>query len=171
MENDFFERLKNIRLIALDVDGVLTDNGLLITEEGHLLRTMHARDGYATAKALSEGLHVIIITAGNSLGVLTRLENLGVSKVFSQTRNKLQTLRKYCEEQQIQKEEVLYMGDDLLDLEAIRWAGISACPKDAIQEVKEVSDYICTLEGGKGCVREMIELILKHQDKWLNRII
>lgn len=166
MKDNFLEKLKHIELIALDVDGVLTNNEFICTEEGELLRTMYARDGYGLARALKEGIDVIIITAGKSKGVLTRLEGLGVDKVFMDIKLKLPVLQQYCLEHNIPKEKVLYMGDDIWDIESLAWVGASACPKDAVQEVKAVSQYISSLDGGRGCVREVVEMILKQQDKW-----
>lgn len=171
MEGNFFEKLKDVQLIALDVDGVLTDNSLLCTEDGQLLRTMNARDGYAMAKAVKEGIQLIIITGGSSSGVLQRLENLGNIKVFSGIHKKLAVLQQYCLENNISRENTFYMGDDILDMSSVQWAGISACPKDAVQEVKSLAQYICEMPGGKGCVREVIELILRHQNKWLNTTV
>lgn len=166
MKKNFFEAIQKTKLIALDVDGVLTNNDFLCTEEGELLRTMYARDGYGLARAMMEGLKVIIITAGNSKGVLSRLEGLGVHHVYMGVKNKLPVLQQYCEENDIQQHEVLYMGDDIWDIESLAWAGASACPKDAVHEVKSVSQFISSLDGGKGCVREVVEMILKQQDKW-----
>ncbi|HUH75618.1 MAG TPA: HAD hydrolase family protein [Chitinophagales bacterium] len=164
----FFDNLSDIRLLVLDVDGVLTDNNILCTEDGHLLRTMHIRDGYAMYTALQENLQIIIITGGNSHGVTTRLKNLGNIEVFTGIRYKLPVLKKYCEENNFQANEVLYMGDDILDISVMEWSGSSACPIDAVPEVKAISQYICSNAGGKGCVREVIEIILKHQNKWYN---
>ncbi len=166
MKENFFNNLKRVKLIALDVDGVLTNNDFLCTEEGELLRTMYARDGYGLARAMKEGLKVIIITAGRSKGVLSRLEGLGISKVFMDTKIKLPVLQQFCEENDIAKEEVLYMGDDIWDMESLAWAGASACPKDAVPEVKGVVQYISNYDGGRGCVREVVEMILKLQNKW-----
>lgn len=165
----FFEQLSDVRLLVLDVDGVLTDNNILCTEDGHLLRTMHVRDGYAMFTALQEGLQILIITGGNSHGVTTRLKNIGNGsiQVFTGIRHKLPVLEKYCEENNFQAHEVLYIGDDILDIPVMEWSGYSACPIDAVPEVKAISQYICNLEGGKGCVREVIEIILKQQNKWL----
>lgn len=171
MKQNFFENLKRVKLIALDVDGVLTDNSLLCTEDGQLLRTMNARDGYAMAKCIHEGIAIIIITGGSSDGVLKRLEKLGNIKVFSGIHRKLDVLKQYCEENNISPEQTLYMGDDILDLQCISWAGLSACPQDAAREVKETAQYISILPGGRGCVREVIELVLQQQNKWINPIV
>lgn len=166
MKESFFSRLKDVQLIALDVDGVLTDNSLLCTEDGQLLRTMNARDGYAMAQAIHNGLQIIIITGGNSDGVLKRLEKLGNIKVFSNIQKKLPVLKEYCQTQNISSSHTFYMGDDILDIEALQWAGVSACPNDAVPEVKKVAQYICVNTGGKACVREVIEMILQQQNKW-----
>lgn len=168
MESNFFEKLKNVQLVALDVDGVLTDNSLLCTEDGQLLRTMNVRDGYAMTKAMMEGIQIIVITGGNSNGVLKRLEKLGNIKVFSNIHQKAPVLQEYCATHQIDRAHTFYMGDDILDIECIRWAGVSACPKDAVSEVKKYAQYICEHPGGKGCVREILEMILQQQNKWWN---
>jgi 3-deoxy-D-manno-octulosonate 8-phosphate phosphatase (KDO 8-P phosphatase) len=164
----FFDHLSDIRLLVLDVDGVLTDNSVLCTEDGYLLRTMHVRDGFSMNKALKEGIQILIITGGNSSGVIKRLKNIGNIEVFIGVIDKLPVLKKYCEENNLNSNHVLYMGDDILDISCMEWSGASACPIDAIPEVKAISQYICNNEGGKGCVREVIEIILKHQNKWLN---
>ncbi|MCO5232671.1 MAG: HAD hydrolase family protein [Chitinophagales bacterium] len=168
MEVDFIERLSLIQLIVLDVDGVLTNNDILCTEEGQFLRTMNIRDGYALRRALEEQLQIIIITGGNSLGVTKRLQVLGNIPVFSEIRDKLPVLKNFCKTHNILAENVLYMGDDILDMAPMAWSGVAVCPKDAVSEVIAISQYVSEFEGGKGCVREIVELILKNRNKWLN---
>ena len=163
----FFDKLSDIRLLVLDVDGVLTDNTLLCTDEGQLLRTMHVRDGYAMHKAIKGNIQIIIITGGSSSGVTKRLDGLGNIQVFTKVRDKLPLLKEFCQENNYQSNEILYMGDDIMDMACMKWSGTSACPIDAVPEVKAISQYICNLEGGKGCVREVIEMILKQQNKWI----
>jgi len=168
MEPSFFEHLSHIRLIALDVDGVLTDNTLLCTEDGHLLRAMNTRDGYAMATAHKAGIRLVIITGGSSTGVLSRLNKLGIADVFSGIQDKRPVLEQYCREKGFAPEETLYMGDDIPDYEVMQWCGTCACPNDAVPEIKSIARYICNHKGGHGCVREILELVLKQQDKWFN---
>jgi 3-deoxy-D-manno-octulosonate 8-phosphate phosphatase (KDO 8-P phosphatase) len=166
MTANFLDRLANVRLIALDVDGVLTDNTLICMEDGSLLRTMHARDGYAMAKAVKHGIRLVIITGGNSTGVLSRLQKLGMADVFYNIKDKQPVLEQYCLEHEIPLADTLYMGDDIMDYWVMQAAGLRACPADAVPEIKSIAEYICALPGGKGCVREVLELILKAKGHW-----
>jgi 3-deoxy-D-manno-octulosonate 8-phosphate phosphatase (KDO 8-P phosphatase) len=166
MSADFFDKLSSVRLMALDVDGVLTDNTLICMEDGALLRTMNARDGYAMAKAVKHGIKLIIITGGNSTGVLARLQKLGMADIFYNIKDKQPVLEQYCAEHQIPLSDTLYMGDDIMDYWVMQASGLTACPSDAVPEIKSISDYICMAEGGKGCVREVLELILKAKGHW-----
>ena len=168
MQLGFFEKLSSVQLIALDVDGVLTDNSLICMEDGSLLRTMHARDGYAMAKAVKYGIKIVIITGGNSTGVLARLQKLGMAEIYSNIKDKKPVLETYCAEQGILLDHTIYMGDDVLDYHAMNAAGLKACPSDAVPEIKSIAEYICAQPGGKGCVREVIELILKAKGHWFN---
>ncbi|MCO5248320.1 MAG: HAD hydrolase family protein [Chitinophagales bacterium] len=166
MGKDFLKRLENIQLIALDIDGVMTNGDLLITEDGELLRTMDTKDGFALRMAIQKGMKIIFITGGNSQGVIKRLSILGKTEVFYPYDDKLPVLKRYCEEHQILQENTFYMGDDIPDVMPMKWAGASACPSDATKEAKETAQYICEKPGGKGCVREVLELILRQQNKW-----
>jgi 3-deoxy-D-manno-octulosonate 8-phosphate phosphatase (KDO 8-P phosphatase) len=166
MQNVFFSKLPDVRLVALDVDGVLTDNSLLCMEDGSMLRTMNARDGYAMTEAVKSGIKLVIITGGQSTGVLARLQKLGLADIFYNIRDKWPVLQQYCMEKGIEPEQTLYMGDDILDHEVMMNCGLRACPADAVPEIKSKADYICSLPGGRGCVREVLELILKSKGKW-----
>lgn len=168
MQENFFSRLKDVRLVALDVDGVLTDNSLLCMEDGSLLRTMSARDGYAMAKAVKCGIRLVIITGGNSTGVLARLQKLGMADLYYNIKHKRPVLEQYCADQQISLENTLYIGDDIMDYPVMMAAGLRACPADAVPEIKSIAHYICAQPGGKACVREVLELILKAQGHWFN---
>jgi 3-deoxy-D-manno-octulosonate 8-phosphate phosphatase (KDO 8-P phosphatase) len=166
MQEDFFEALKQIHTVVLDVDGVLTDNSLICTEEGGLLRTMNARDGYVLAESAKVGIKLVIITGGNSIGVLQRLEKLGLADIFTNIKDKWPVLRDYAAAREIDLKNVLYMGDDIPDYEVMSKSGLRACPSDAVPEIKSIAHYICSLKGGEGCVREVLELMLKVQEKW-----
>lgn len=158
--------LAGINAVFLDVDGVLTDGTVQVNELGEQLRTFSIKDGYALQLAVKQGLFVAIITGGNSLGVRKRLEGLGIDAVYMGVSNKLELLQDLLEKHHFTASEVLFMGDDIPDLSCMQAVGIAACPKDAVEEIKQVSSYISPFKGGAGCVRDVLEKILKLQGKW-----
>ncbi len=160
------ERFRQVQTFFFDVDGVFTNNDLLCTEAGELLRMMNVRDGYALKRAVKAGYQLVIITGGSSMGVVSRLKALGVTDIFSGIQDKLPVLKKYMEENGISPDQCLYMGDDLPDLEVMQWVDFSACPSDAVPEIKAIADYISPLPGGRGCVRDVIEKTMKLAGKW-----
>jgi 3-deoxy-D-manno-octulosonate 8-phosphate phosphatase (KDO 8-P phosphatase) len=160
------QQLKNITTFILDVDGVLTDGRLLISESGELLRTMNAKDGYAMKAALKKGYKVCIITGGTNEGVKSRLVGLGIKDVFLNASEKMVQLMDYVTTHNLKPEEILYMGDDMPDLPALDYCGLATCPQDAIPEVKAISDYISHKNGGDSCVRDVIEQVLKVRGDW-----
>jgi 3-deoxy-D-manno-octulosonate 8-phosphate phosphatase (KDO 8-P phosphatase) len=155
---------KPIKYFIFDVDGVLTDGSLLVESDGHLARTMHARDGYAMNRAVKQGYEIIIITGGKSLAVEKRLKGLGIEKVFSGVEDKLSLLRSI---DVIDLVNTLYMGDDMPDYHVIQEVGLPTCPQDACPEIKDLCKYISPINGGKGCVRDVIEKVLKLNNHWL----
>lgn len=168
MANDksYKEYLVNINTFIFDVDGVLTDGSLTITSTGDMLRTMNVKDGYALKQALNKGYNVCIISGGTNEGVRKRLENLGFTDVFLGAHDKLVPFKKYLTNKNIKQENVLYMGDDIPDIPVMELVGLATCPQDAVQEVKSVSKYISHKKGGKGCVRDVIEQVLKVKNDW-----
>jgi len=158
---------KNITTFVFDVDGVLTDGTVLVLENGLQARQMHIRDGLGLQMALKNGFNVLIVSGGNSKPVEERLNKLGVREVYMNVGNKKNFVSNYIAEQGLNWEELLFMADDLPDLETMIAAGVSSCPADAVQEIKEISKYISPLKGGYGCVRDIIEKVLKVQDKWV----
>lgn len=160
------EKFKNIDTFIFDVDGVLTDNSLLVTEQGELLRTMHIRDGYAIKQAVEKGFRICIITGGKSEGVVMRLNALGVQDVYKGINDKLNTFKSYISENNIDPENILYMGDDLPDYEVMRRVGLPTCPADSVPEIIQISQYVSPMNGGKGCARDVIEKVMKLQQKW-----
>jgi 3-deoxy-D-manno-octulosonate 8-phosphate phosphatase (KDO 8-P phosphatase) len=160
------ENFKSIRSFVFDVDGVFTNSQILVTEEGALLRSMSVRDGFAVKNAIREGYPVCIITGGYSEGVVHRLKGLGVRDVFSGVQDKLPVLKSYVEAYNLDLETILYMGDDLPDYEAMRRVGLPTCPSDAVREIKEFSRYISPFDGGHGCVRDVIEKVMRLQGTW-----
>ncbi|WP_124981518.1 KdsC family phosphatase [Nonlabens xiamenensis] len=166
MPKSYKELLHDISTFIFDVDGVLTDGRLLISESGELLRTMNAKDGYAIKAALHQGYKVCIITGGRNDGVKSRLMGLGVTDVFLNAHDKMVQLTEYVTKYDLKPEEIVYMGDDMPDVPALRYAGLGCCPQDAIPEIKAVSQYISHRKGGDCCVRDIIEQVLKVQGKW-----
>jgi len=164
---DVHEKFQKISTLIFDVDGVFTDGTLIVTENGYMLRAMNAKDGYAIKKALDEDFRIAIITGGDSLGVEKRFLKLGVKDVFLKVADKVSVYNKYVKENNLKEDEIMYMGDDILDLELLKKVFLSVCPKDACHEVLEISDFISDFNGGKGCVREIVEKILVSQNKWL----
>jgi len=158
---------KNIHTFIFDVDGVLTNGELLVTEKGELLRKMNVRDGYALKKAIIEKFRIIIITGGSSLGTIDRLKALGMTDIIYGAQNKLQHYERLIDEYNLDEDGILYMGDDVPDYEVMRRVGLPCCPNDAAPEIQEISKYISPLNGGQGCVRDVLEKVLKLNGLWL----
>jgi len=159
-------KLSKIRAFAFDVDGVFTDGTVLATDSGDLLRSHNAKDGYAVRMAILSGYPVAIITGGSSESIIKRFALIGVEDIYLKSINKMPDFLDFCSKNKVSPDEVLFMGDDIPDLEILKNCGLATCPSDAVNEVKEVSEYISIHPGGKGCVRDVIEQTLKIQGKW-----
>lgn len=157
---------KRIRLFVLDVDGVLTDGTLVVLNDGQMARTMNIKDGYALQLAIKKGYSILVISGGTSEAVKERLHKLGIMSVHMGVTDKKGLLEKFLSENEFKNTEVLYMGDDVPDVAPMKLAGLACCPADAATEVKNVSHYISYLDGGKGCVREIIEKVLLLNNHW-----
>jgi 3-deoxy-D-manno-octulosonate 8-phosphate phosphatase (KDO 8-P phosphatase) len=157
---------KSIKLFVLDVDGVLTDGSLLVLNDGQMARSMNIKDGYALQLAIKKGYKVLVISGGVSEAVKNRLEKLGISDISMNVLNKKDVLLKYVTGHGLNWPEVLYMGDDIPDLVPMQVAGLACCPFDAVPEIKALSHYISPLNGGKGCVRDVIEKVMKLNNDW-----
>ncbi|HIU63840.1 MAG TPA: HAD hydrolase family protein [Candidatus Avacidaminococcus intestinavium] len=157
---------EKIKLLALDVDGVLTDGGLFIGAEGESAKKFHAQDGMGITCALRNGLLIALITGRQSKIVASRAAELNVTEVYQGVKNKAQLLTTLAEKHGLTLEEVAYMGDDLNDLPALVLAGLSCAPQNAVKEVKERVHYIAAASGGNGAVREIIEVILRARGLW-----
>jgi len=166
MKINYKEKFKDINTFIFDVDGVLTNGGLYIFPEGNFVRKMNAKDGFALKLALKMGYNIAIITGGREPNIKERLEKLGIDNVFLNAHNKLPILNKYLSENNIDPKTSLYMGDDIPDLKPMQKVGLACCPKDAVHEIKEICDYISNIKGGDGCVRDVIEQVLKVNNKW-----
>lgn len=159
-------RFKLIKTFVFDMDGVLTDGSILVESEDNWVRRMNIRDGYALQLAIKSGFGVMVISGSNSMQVHARLNKLGISDVYMDVKNKEEFLRSMIFEKQIDLNDLLYMGDDIPDLNCVKMAGIGACPADAAFEIKEIASYISPFTGGTGCVRDVIEKVLKLNNKW-----
>jgi len=166
IRNMFFEQFKKIKVVVLDVDGVLTNGLVLVTEQGEQLRSFHVRDGYAIQQALKAGVPVVVISGGDSQGVLSRMQYLGVQHVFLGVKDKVTVLMQWLEEYGFQAGDVLFIGDDLPDLPLMKRVGLAACPSDAVEAVKTAAHYISNRRGGDGVVREVLEKTLTLQNRW-----
>ncbi len=162
----FLEKLQHIKAFIFDVDGVLTNGLVHVTETGEQLRQFNIKDGYALQLAVKRGYHVAVITGGKSKGIGLRLKGLGIADVYLGVDSKLEVYNKFIKEHQLSAEQILYMGDDIPDLLVMKLVGLPVCPADAAEEIKAVSLYISAKNGGKGCVRDVIEKVLKIQQKW-----
>ena len=159
--------LKDITTLVFDVDGVLTDSSILVTSDGEMLRKMNTRDGFALKVAVDAGLNVCIISGGSNEGVRKRLEGLGLKNIILGAHDKIKNLKKLMLDLGIDKNEIMYMGDDIPDIPAMSLVGLPCCPQDAAPEVKATAQYISHINGGHGAAREIIEQILKIQGHWL----
>lgn len=160
------DSFKHITTFVFDVDGVLTNGSLLVLPNGVMARSMNIKDGYALQLAIKKGYRVLVISGGDSVEVVERLNKLGVTEVWMKAKNKKSILTGYLEQHSIQSNAVLYMGDDIPDLDVMQLAGLPCCPLDAVQEIKDGSIYISHLSGGAGCVRDVIEKVLKLRGDW-----
>ncbi len=160
------ELFKKVTTFVFDVDGVLTDGTVLVLDNGLQARRMNIKDGFALQMAIKNGYGVRIISGGNSPQVVDRLEKLGVKDISMSVLDKKTFLEEYMKANKLKKEEVLYMGDDLPDLPAMKVVGVPCCPADAVAEIKAAASYISHLNGGAACVRDVIEKVLKLNDHW-----
>jgi 3-deoxy-D-manno-octulosonate 8-phosphate phosphatase (KDO 8-P phosphatase) len=165
---NFTEDLQKIKAFVFDIDGVLSKQTITLDIDGNPLRTINLRDGYALQLAVKNGYHVCVISGGNSIPFKIRLNSLGVEKVYLNVSDKADILDKFIREMNLQPDEVLYMGDDIPDYHVMKMAGVAVCPGDADNEIKQISIYISDKTGGDGCVRDVIEQVMRLHGKWMN---
>ncbi|SEV84776.1 3-deoxy-D-manno-octulosonate 8-phosphate phosphatase (KDO 8-P phosphatase) [Prevotella aff. ruminicola Tc2-24] len=159
--------LNKIRAIIFDIDGVLSAETITLSADGVPLRTVNIKDGYAIQLAMKLGLRIVILTGATTPSVRVRYEGLGVEDIYLGCSVKIETYRQLLKQYGLTDEEVMYMGDDIPDLEIMRCVGCPVCPKDACPEIKEVSLYVSDRKGGYGCGRDVIEQVLRAQGKWV----
>lgn len=165
-KKNFKELLRQVRAVILDVDGVLTDGSVTLIPGGDQVRKMDIRDGFAIQYAVKSGIRIGVITGGYSQSVKDRLNSLGVYDVFLGAVTKKEAYDEFILTYGFNAEEILYMGDDIPDLEIMKLIGVPVCPYDSAPEIREVSVYISPKKGGEGCVRDILEQLLRINGKW-----
>ncbi|WP_367328438.1 KdsC family phosphatase [Lentimicrobium sp.] len=165
---NYKEDLTGITTFIFDYDGVLTNGVVLITNSGDQLRTGHVKDGYALQLAIKSGYRVAVISGGYSESMRHRCNALKLTDVFLGVENKIKVFEDYIQNIGVSPNEVLYMGDDIPDYQVMLRVGMPVCPADAAEEIRKISRYISHFNGGEGCVRDVIEQVMKIQGKWMN---
>lgn len=160
------EKIKQIKFLILDVDGVLTDGKILYNDRGEEIKAFDVRDGHGLKLLMRSGTEVALITGRESKVVLHRARDLGIKLVYQNVTNKIEVYEKILRGKKLEDKNVGFIGDDLVDIPVLRRVGFSATVRDAIPEVKEIVDYVTSRKGGDGAVREICELLLKVQNKW-----
>ncbi|MFC4212525.1 KdsC family phosphatase [Pedobacter lithocola] len=164
----FLQKLKNITTFIFDVDGVLTDGSVQVMDNGQSLRIFNIKDGYALQLAVKRGYHVCIISGGDGIAMAKRFHNLGIKDVFLAAGDKVEIFNRYIADNKIKASDVLYMGDDIPDLKVMKLVGLPTCPADAVEEIKDISEFISPFDGGKAAARDIIEKVMKVQGKWFD---
>lgn len=164
----FKDELKKIRAFVFDVDGVLSHHDMALSPEGELIRTSCAKDGYAIMYSIRKGYIIAVISGGGAPGIRERLEKLGVKDIYLKIPNKVEALEEVMNKYTLRPEEIMYMGDDIPDYTVMTMVGLPVCPLDACEEIKSVSCYISDMEGGKGCVRDVVSQVLKARGDWMD---
>ena len=165
--SNFKLMLDKIKGFVFDVDGVFTDGQVYLFAGNKFVRSVNIKDGFAVQHAIKMGFPVAIITGGNSKEVRKRFEYLGVKDIYMHSASKLKDYEDFRKKYNFGHESILFMGDDLPDYEIMMHAGLATCPSDAAHEIQEISKYISDKKGGEGCVRDVIEQVLRIHDKWL----
>jgi 3-deoxy-D-manno-octulosonate 8-phosphate phosphatase (KDO 8-P phosphatase) len=166
MEKNYKEIMPQITTFIFDVDGVLTDGNVTISTRGELVRNMNTKDGYALKVAINAGFNICVISGGTNEEVRTRLNGLGITDIYLGAHNKMEQFEEYIDIYNLNPEHILYMGDDIPDYPVMKKVGLASCPKDAVPEIQDISIYVSQKKGGRGCVRDVIEQVLKVQGKW-----
>lgn len=166
--SNYKEKLLKVNTFIFDYDGVLTDGTVVLTSSGDALRTANVKDGYAMQLAIKKKYRIAIISGGYSESMKRRFDTLSIEDVFLGVDKKIDVYNQYLKDHNLTNENILFMGDDIPDYEIMLKAGVPTCPADAAEEIKRASIYISHQPGGRGCVRDIIEQVLKVQGKWMN---
>lgn len=165
---NFKQKIATIKALVFDVDGVLSSDMIPLHPTGEPMRTVNVKDGYSMQLAVKKGFFVGIITGGKTESVRLRYERLGVKDIYMGACDKITSLNDFLNKNKLQLDDVLYMGDDIPDYEVMKKVGLAVCPNDAVPEIKEISSYISPYNGGQGCARDVIEQVMKAQNKWMD---
>ena len=165
---NFKEDLVKIKAFVFDIDGVLSLQTISLNAFGIPNRTVNLRDGYALQLAVKKGYFIAVISGSSSKEYQRRLKSLGITDIYLNSRSKLDHFNTFLKRHDLDKSYVLFMGDDIPDYKVMTEAGISACPSDADSEIKQVASYISDKKGGEGCVRDVIEQVLRLHGKWMD---
>ncbi|UAM99277.1 HAD hydrolase family protein [Polaribacter litorisediminis] len=168
MKISYKQLLPKINTFIFDVDGVLTNGMLTIMPDGELVRHMNVKDGYAIKTALNRGFRICIISGGTNKAVKSRLTALGIHDIYLGAHDKIKQYSELVDKYDLKPENVIYMGDDIPDSLVMQKVSLPCCPNDAVPEIQKISKYISDKKGGEGCVRDIIEQVLRVQDKWEN---
>lgn len=160
------EKSKKIKLLILDVDGVMTDGSIILDNEGNEFKSFHVRDGHGIKMIGKAGIKTGLITGRRSKVVDIRAKELGITDVFQKVYKKSEVYKKILKKYNYKDENVAFMGDDIVDIELLKRAGLSAVPADADEEAKKHADMVMNTDGGRGAVREFTDLILKSAGLW-----
>lgn len=166
MSENFKQLLRKVDAFIFDVDGVLTDGSVTLLPDGDQIRSMNIKDGYALQLAAKKGYKIGIISGGRSEAVRKRLNGLGIYDVYLGADTKKEAFDEFILTYSLTTDNILYMGDDIPDWECMQRVGIPTCPADSAPEIKNISIYVSPIPGGKGCVRDVIEQVMKVQGKW-----
>jgi 3-deoxy-D-manno-octulosonate 8-phosphate phosphatase (KDO 8-P phosphatase) len=165
---NFKEDLTRVKAFIFDIDGVLSLQTINLNSFGVPNRTVNLRDGYALQLAVKKGYLIGIISGSSSKEYQKRLRRLGINDIYLNSRSKLENFNSFLKKHRLNQADVLFMGDDIPDYEVMKAAGIPVCPADADSEIKQVSSYISDKRGGEGCVRDVIEQVLRLNNNWMD---
>lgn len=166
---NFKEELNYVKAFLFDVDGVFTDGKIMLTTDGQQIRNMNVKDGYAVHHAVKKGYKVGIITGGTCEGIRIRFSSLGVEDIYIASHDKMRDFHDFMKKNNITKDDILYMGDDIPDFPVMKEVRLATCPNDASNEIKSISAYVSHKNGGYGCVRDVVEQTMKTQGTWMSQ--
>jgi 3-deoxy-D-manno-octulosonate 8-phosphate phosphatase (KDO 8-P phosphatase) len=170
LDKNIIGKIKAVRLLILDVDGVLTDGRIIMDDEGRETKNFNVKDGHGLKMLIRYGVDVVLLTGRRSLVVEHRAKDLGIAEVHQGSHDKVAIFREICKNRSLDSEHVAYIGDDIVDIPLLKRVGFSAAVSDATEEVKRSVDYVATKTGGNGAVREVSDLILRCQGQWTDVI-
>jgi 3-deoxy-D-manno-octulosonate 8-phosphate phosphatase (KDO 8-P phosphatase) len=165
---NFKEDLVQVKAFIFDIDGVLSTQTIALNAFGIPSRTVNLRDGYALQLAVKKRYHIGVISGSTSKEYKKRLRRLGINDIYMKSGNKLSDFNSFLKKHDLSRSDVLFMGDDIPDFQVMKEAGIAVCPSDADSEIKQVSAYISDKKGGEGCVRDVIEQVLRLHYNWMD---